>query len=538
MAKIEDKNFYIGVTPYEHEGQTYDVLNVTAGYRKGRGFYANIHAGWKTDWGGYGCTFDFSGNPLTDTIWVDVKDSPKNSQKTIDVMAAALQQAKDDIAYLFNERDWEHLKHLMKSVALYGYTASTCEFMKNVKNEAMVKAQVRAARESANEKPSETMGQKTMKQFKDLKAKHPDALLLFRCGDFYEAYCEDAVECAKILGITLTTHKDGYQMAMFPHHALDTYLPKLIRAGKRVAICDELEDPKLTKKLVKRGITEQITTATEESNNKNQTTMAQNNMKAADLIGKVIIVGDNVASITIKSAEDDTLQGEFKKGDAAAIPMPIKLAQLEKMLSDKVWKLQGDTAAETPADEVEEVDDIKVEPAKTTAKTIEMPKAKKSGKPKKQEPKAKADGKLTYSTYTNKKGKTCARILGFGENDPAYVNAADLHGSATYERNKDGGKTFYLIFGPRYADAAKEVCDALNAGKALKDCQSIIDKATEERARTREEWKQKREERKAAKEDEPKGKTYTEAEVADLIKRVVAGDKEAMEIVNAMSKAA
>ena len=102
-----------------------------------------------------------------------------------------------------------------------------------------------------------------MKQFFDLKAKHPEALLLFRCGDFYETYCDDAVVASQILGITLTHRNNGYnkgdEMAGFPHHALDTYLPKLIRAGKRVAICDQLEDPKLTKKLVKRGITELVT---------------------------------------------------------------------------------------------------------------------------------------------------------------------------------------------------------------------------------------------------------------------------------------
>lgn len=102
-----------------------------------------------------------------------------------------------------------------------------------------------------------------MKQFFDLKAKHPDALLLFRCGDFYETYCDDAIAASKILGITLTRRNNGASqgdaMAGFPHHALDTYLPKLIRAGRRVAICDQLEDPKLTKKLVKRGITELVT---------------------------------------------------------------------------------------------------------------------------------------------------------------------------------------------------------------------------------------------------------------------------------------
>ena len=103
-----------------------------------------------------------------------------------------------------------------------------------------------------------------MKQFYGLKEKHPEALLLFRCGDFYETYAADAVIAAEILGITLTHRNNGKEgasteMAGFPHHALDTYLPKLIRAGKRVAICDQLEDPKLAKTLVKRGVTELVT---------------------------------------------------------------------------------------------------------------------------------------------------------------------------------------------------------------------------------------------------------------------------------------
>jgi len=104
-----------------------------------------------------------------------------------------------------------------------------------------------------------------MKQFHDIKEQYPDAMLLFRCGDFYETYCEDAIKASKILSITLTHRSNGgtsaqsIEMAGFPFHALDTYLPKLVRAGLRVAICDQLEDPKLTKKLVKRGVTELVT---------------------------------------------------------------------------------------------------------------------------------------------------------------------------------------------------------------------------------------------------------------------------------------
>ncbi len=128
-----------------------------------------------------------------------------------------------------------------------------------------------------------------MKQFYDLKGKHPDALLLFRCGDFYETYDADAVEAAKILGITLTQRSktikgDAIQMAGFPYHALDTYLPKLIRAGRRVAICDQLEDPKLTKKLVKRGITELVTPGVAMSDNVLEN--KENNFLAAIHFGK------------------------------------------------------------------------------------------------------------------------------------------------------------------------------------------------------------------------------------------------------------
>src|SRR6185503_11477787 len=102
-----------------------------------------------------------------------------------------------------------------------------------------------------------------MKQYNTIKAKYPDALLLFRVGDFYETFGEDAVRASAVLGIVLTRRANGsatfVELAGFPHHSLDTYLPKLVRAGMRVAICDQLEDPKLTKKIVKRGVTELIT---------------------------------------------------------------------------------------------------------------------------------------------------------------------------------------------------------------------------------------------------------------------------------------
>ena len=147
-----------------------------------------------------------------------------------------------------------------------------------------------------------------MKQYFDIKAKHPDAILLFRVGDFYEMYGEDAVTGAEILGIVQTKKANGpgqtIEMAGFPHHALDSYLPKLVRAGKRVAICDQLEDPKLTKKLVKRGITELVTPGV--SINDNILNHKENNFLAAIHFGKDVC---GIAFLDISTGEFLTAEG-------------------------------------------------------------------------------------------------------------------------------------------------------------------------------------------------------------------------------------
>lgn len=147
-----------------------------------------------------------------------------------------------------------------------------------------------------------------MKQFFDLKKKHPDAIMLFRCGDFYETFSSDAILAAEILGITLTKRANGkansVELAGFPHHALDTYLPKLIRAGKRVAICDQLEDPKLTKKLVKRGITELVTPGV--SINDNILNNKENNFLAAIHFNRSIC---GIALLDISTGEFLTAEG-------------------------------------------------------------------------------------------------------------------------------------------------------------------------------------------------------------------------------------
>ncbi len=147
-----------------------------------------------------------------------------------------------------------------------------------------------------------------MKQYLEMKQKHPDAVLLFRVGDFYETFSDDAISASEILGITLTRRANGaaqsVELAGFPHHALDTYLPKLVRAGKRVAICEQLEDPKLTKKLVKRGITELVTPGV--SINDNILDHRENNFLAAVHFDRHTT---GVAFLDISTGEFLTAQG-------------------------------------------------------------------------------------------------------------------------------------------------------------------------------------------------------------------------------------
>lgn len=147
-----------------------------------------------------------------------------------------------------------------------------------------------------------------MKQYYAVKDKHPDAILLFRVGDFYETFSDDAVKAAKILGITLTRRANGaasyVELAGFPHHAIDTYLPKLVRAGQRVAICEQLEDPKLTKKIVKRGVTELVTPGV--SLNDNVLEHRENNYLAAVHIDRKMF---GVAFMDISTGEFLTAEG-------------------------------------------------------------------------------------------------------------------------------------------------------------------------------------------------------------------------------------
>ncbi|MCM1522687.1 MAG: DNA mismatch repair protein MutS [Muribaculaceae bacterium] len=180
-----------------------------------------------------------------------------------------------------------------------------------------------------------------MKQYLAMKQKHPDAVLLFRVGDFYETFSEDAITASEILGITLTRRANGsaqfVELAGFPHHALDTYLPKLVRAGKRVAICEQLEDPKTTKKLVKRGITELITPGVAIGDN--VLNHRENNFLAAVHFGKQI---SGVAFLDISTGEFLTAEGT----DDYVAKLMTNFAPKEVLVERGKKKLVEETFAE------------------------------------------------------------------------------------------------------------------------------------------------------------------------------------------------
>ncbi|RRD80750.1 DNA mismatch repair protein MutS [Alloprevotella sp. OH1205_COT-284] len=174
-----------------------------------------------------------------------------------------------------------------------------------------------------------------MRQFHDMKSANPDAILLFRCGDFYETYCDDAVVASQVLGITLTKRNQkgasgSTEMAGFPHHALDNYLPRLVRAGYRVAICDQLEDPKQTKKLVKRGITELVTPGVALGDN--VLTSRENNFLAAIHFGAASV---GLSLLDISTGEYLVAEGEVEYIDKLLAGFMPKEILVERGLKGK-----------------------------------------------------------------------------------------------------------------------------------------------------------------------------------------------------------
>jgi DNA mismatch repair protein MutS len=180
-----------------------------------------------------------------------------------------------------------------------------------------------------------------MKQYYTIKAKNPDAILLFRVGDFYETFGEDAIQAAQILGITLTRRANGaasyVELAGFPHHALDTYLPKLVRAGQRVAICEQLEDPKLAKKIVKRGITELVTPGV--TFNENVLEQGENNFLASVFLGTK---GFGIAFLDISTGEFMASEGDLNFLDKLLSSFRPREVLVQKSQQQRFYEVFGE----------------------------------------------------------------------------------------------------------------------------------------------------------------------------------------------------
>lgn len=475
MAKTDYYTMMVDINPYEHEGNKYDALNILITFRKGRGFYVSWQPVLRTSMG-----YRTGPMPSTDILvggqGYIVKEASRNNAKTLKAMADAMLQAKDGVKLLFEQHKFEALKNFICNVSCYGYTPAMQEQLQNEINNA-------APEEKADEQKEL---QPIVKQFYDIKKKHPNALLLFRCGDFYETYMDDAAKASKILGITLTTSttmKDAQGkplvMAGFPYHALDTYLPKLIAAGHRVAICDQLEMPK--QKLAQRG--------SDELTNENKNEKKEDDMKLS--------INTKIES---KKKADATVMNNTIANNAPAVEEVEEVVDVTPVKPVTLKRKQSEPVSE-------------VAPQPTTTK---LP-------------------TVTFSTYKTKKGDIAPQIIGFtGEDDPrwkAHKDAGHKWVSASYRRDMSGEKVYILMFGTRYMDVAKALADAYNTNdvnawhRAEDACKAVYEQAVRDgKARweaKKAEWAEKRAQKKAA--TATAEQCYKSEDVAKMLQSIMAG---------------
>ena len=306
------------------------------------------------------------------------------------------------------------------------------------------------------------------------------------------------------------------------------------------------------------------------NNNQNSTTMANKNFKAADLIGKVLVIGNNSAKYTIKSViDDEKVNAIFTREGMPDIAMPMALASIREMLNKNMAHFEGESVAETadapkqeqpkkqratrtkaepkseePVANFEDVDeDAPEQPEEAPKPKAEKPKAEQQKTTKTKTAKGASKGKYVFAAYTTKSGKTGGRVLGCDPEEEIYKAGMQFHASKTWER-KNGKRIYTLIFGPRYKDCAEVICEALNSGAGLDEVIAIADNTTEQNAQERAEKKAEyfakkaeRAERAAAKAAEAQGATastgskgagkkserlYTEAEVKERIRKAFA----------------
>lgn len=467
----------VGVAPYEHEGHNYNALNIIVAYRKGQGFVISWQPVQKTD-RGYITGPMPSRDPLVGVGCFVAKQASRNNVKMLEQMRTNMEVAKEGVKFYFDQRDFDALKTFMGDVANYGYTADKENEIKNLINsKSTVMANIQTNNESNNVQNNAQVSNHEspmMKQFKQLKEKHPGAMLLFRCGDFYETYEDDAKAASEVLGITLTkSTKTGVQMAGFPYHALDTYLPKLIKAGKRVAICDQLEAPS-------------------NSPSRGEQKTPKEDKAVTVPLGEhgTLVIGK--PGFSTRPAEDAVAE-EIKDETPKAAPKKVTLKKKQKPESEPV--------------------DVSV-PSATSVPSV-----------------------LEFSTYKTKKGNTAPQIIGFsGEDDPRWKrHEGGVHKwvSASWYKDVSGEKKYRLQFGTRYMDAAKALCDAYNSGdakaiaKAEADCQAEHEQSQAEgKARweaKKAEWAAKKAAKNSPTPEKEETKGYDDKDVAEMLKAIMAG---------------
>lgn len=472
-----NKEIYVNITPYEHEGNKYDMLRVSITHRKGKGFYVCYIAGWKTSMG-YGCMGVGDGTPLSSVQWLQINDAQRNSTKEQQRMMRNLQAFSDGIAWLFDHREFKKLNTAICNIAIYGYTDAYRKQM-----EKFMQTTTTNKTSEQTEVLKSTTESFTMKMYRTMKEKNPGTVLLFRCDCFYEAYDDDARKLSNILGLTVC-QRDSVDAVGFPHTSLDHCLPKLIRAGIRVAIIDKLEGPT-------KG-------------------------KEQQPVGKAKIA-EQPTSIEQLTEVEQSKAVEPILNSQPSIPNS-NTAMVKKTINNKNGKVQ-------PTAKVENLQIVS------------------NGLP-----------DVRFATYTTKKGGTAPQIIGFsGEDDPRW--------KAIYDKKpkwvsagwiySDSKRVYRLIFGTRYIDVAKKLCEAYNIDDrqawqaAEAECEECYHQAQAEgKARweaIKAERKAKRTERKESiiatfAAEQSTEKFYTEQEVATLMQRVLAGDKAAIAEVNAMIK--
>ena len=497
-SKIQSHNFYVAITPYKVQGveDQYNELSVFTSYNENvHKFYVSLHAGWKSTFG-HGTMIMGDSNPLTASTMVYVKESPRNSQKTINEIGAALELAKDIIAALFDDREWDKLRVVVQNVARFGYTDVFKE-----QAEAYLKG-----RKGESETNNENNIQNSTTMAQNVKAADLIGKTIV-VGDNQATIVIKSVDGDKLSG---EFTKDGKTTPMsFPVSQLQGMTEKgLWKMDDGGCKTDD-------------GRGQMADVGRQTSNIKHQTS---NSPQTSDIKTEADVqeVQDIVPVVTPKKSDVGSMTDDVKPQPSAISHQP---SDIKPQTSDIKPQTSNKPKPRAKSDVGSMTDDVKPQPSDIKPQTSNKPKPKDKTQPSaiKHQP---SDGTLTYETYQNKKGKTCAKIIGFKETDKAYVNAAELHGSASWINTKDG-KVLYLLFGHRYVEAARLVCEALNAGKSFEDCKAIVNSKPKAETQTSNISPQPSTE-----------KTYTQTELAEWLRKLNAGDPKAAKFFNDLAKAA